>query len=80
MNVEGMNSGDLKRLSDTRRKRLRCASETILRNSAVRYSLFDTAELVAGCGSLFKPNPAIDTVDLIQIDTSTCGVSYKRRR
>ncbi len=44
-------------------------SESILRNSAVRYSTF--------CGSLFKPDPAIETVDLIQMDTSIYGVSYE---
>jgi hypothetical protein len=30
------------------------------------------------CGSLFKPGLAIETVDLIQMDTSIYGVSYKR--
>jgi len=44
-------------------------SDTILRHSAVRHSIF--------CGSLFKPDPAIETVDLIQIDTSIYGVSYE---
>ena len=36
-------------------------SETTLRYSAVRYSTF--------FGSLFRPDPAIENVDLIQIDT-----------
>jgi len=29
------------------------------------------------CGSPFEPDPAIETVDLIQIDISIYGVSYK---
>ena len=41
-NIEGMYAVYFKRrLSDTRCKRLRCASETILRNSAVQDSIFD---------------------------------------
>ena len=45
-------------------------SDTTLRNSVVRYSKF--------CGSLFKSDPAIEAVDLIQMDTSIYGVSYER--
>jgi len=36
----------------------------------------------AGCiksGSLLNRSPAIETADLIKIETSTCGVSYERR-
>ena len=29
------------------------------------------------CGSLFKSDPAIETADLIQMDTSIDGVSYE---
>ena len=39
-------------------------SETILRDSVVRYSTF--------CGSLFNQGPAIEATDLIQMKTSTC--------
>jgi len=45
-------------------------SDSILRNSAVRYSIF--------CGSLFNPGLAIEAVDLIVMETSTHGVSYER--
>jgi hypothetical protein len=54
-NVEGMYSIYFKKSqSDTRRKRLRCASDSTLRNSLFDILRFDTTELVAGCGSLFK--------------------------
>jgi hypothetical protein len=40
-------------------------------------SKFDSAELVAGCGSLFNPGLVIEAADLIEMETSTCGVSYE---
>ena len=38
-----------------------------LKDRAQRFnpSKFDTAELVAGCGSLFDPGPAIESTDLV---------------
>jgi hypothetical protein len=44
-------------------------SETILRYSAVRYSIF--------YGSLLNRGPAIEAADLIKVETFTCGASYK---
>ena len=29
------------------------------------------------CGSLFNPGPVIEAADLIEMETSTCGVSYE---
>jgi hypothetical protein len=44
-------------------------SDSTLRNSAVRYSIF--------CGSLFAPGQANEAVDLIHMKTSDCEASYK---
>ena len=51
-NVEGMYSVYFMKKTEQ--------SETILRHSAVRYSTF--------CGSLFPADPAIETIDLLQMD------------
>jgi hypothetical protein len=32
------------------------------------------------CGSLLNRSSAIEAADLIKMETSTCGVSFKRRR
>ena len=48
--------------------KMKARSDTTLRHSAVRYSKF--------CGWLFKSDPAIGAVDLIQMDTSIYGVPY----
>jgi len=63
-NHEGMYSVDFKKKAER--------SESILRNS-----LFD---ILRFCGLLFKINPAIDAEDSIAMETSTCRVSYERRR
>jgi hypothetical protein len=46
-------------------------SETALRNSAVRYSLFYGSPLKLGLS-------AIEAADLIALETSICGVLYER--
>jgi hypothetical protein len=71
-NVEVMNSACRELLVERSILKKTEQSDSTLRHStrlsssqaAVRYSIFDTAELVAGCGSLFQ----------------LCVVSYKRFR
>jgi hypothetical protein len=63
-------------------------SDSTLRHSAVRYSIFDTAELVAGCGLLVLKSIKRSVINIRRsmFDVLTYspfrpgGVSYKRRR